>query len=233
MQVLTTTVPRGERVVTEPGSFMFMHPQMTTETECICCSDNCSRICGGESCIKVNLMAPDQDGYVGLTPAFPAKIIPVTFGKDVQASSALIAQGGAVMSQLGDVDVGCDLDCNMSTCCCAGYGCCRQRISKKQPNTQSAAVAFLAAGGTIVTKDLSDGETIIVNGSDILAQEDTVRIGVIPSGGCGMMFCGGQGCCLTTATGPGKVYMQSMSFNKFMGAVQQVVVEERTQQQDS
>jgi len=201
---------------------------METEAQCTCCAEGCSRILGGESCVKIILKNEStQEGYVGLTPNFPAKIIPVTFGKDVKSSSAIIAQGGSIMSQLGDVNVGFDLDCNLSTCCCGGYGCFRQRLEKGAPQNTDPAVAFLAAGGTIVVKDLTDGETIIVDGKCILAQEDTVQIGITPSGGCGMICCGGQGCCNTTATGPGKIYLQSMNFWKFKNAVQQTVVEER------
>jgi Mitochondrial biogenesis AIM24 len=83
MQVLTTTVPAGESVITEVGSFMFGSADTQTEVECtLCgrlgCSQGCSRICGGESCIKVILTnMGSQTGFVGLTPTYPAKIIPV------------------------------------------------------------------------------------------------------------------------------------------------------------
>ena len=44
--------------------------------------------------------------YVALTPNFPAKVLPVVFGKHVDASHALITQAGSYMSHLGDVTVG-------------------------------------------------------------------------------------------------------------------------------
>ena len=84
MQVLTMTVPGGETILTETGSFMFMAPHMETEVELtLCtkggCSEGCNRIWGGESCVKVSLINnSSQQGYVGLTPNFPAKIIPVS-----------------------------------------------------------------------------------------------------------------------------------------------------------
>jgi uncharacterized protein (AIM24 family) len=83
MQVLTTTVPSGESVVTEVGSFFFGSAGMKTAVELtLCgrlgCSQGCSRICGGESCVKVILTNEDSHtGFVGVTPNFPAKIIPV------------------------------------------------------------------------------------------------------------------------------------------------------------
>ena len=82
MQVLTMTVPPGETIVTEAGTFMYMHPGMETEVELtLCspggCSEGWNRICAGESCVKVFLVnnMPDR-GYVGLTPNFPAKVRP-------------------------------------------------------------------------------------------------------------------------------------------------------------
>ena len=83
MQILTMSVPAGEQVVTEVGSFMYMSPFMETSVELTLCSqagfsEGCNRICGGESCVKVFLKNDSgEDGYAGITPNFPAKIIPV------------------------------------------------------------------------------------------------------------------------------------------------------------
>lgn len=83
MQVLSMTVPGGQSVTTEVGSFMYMSPFMETEVELTLCSkvgfkSGCQRIFGGESCVKVFLINnTDEEGYVGLTPNFPAKVVPV------------------------------------------------------------------------------------------------------------------------------------------------------------
>ena len=60
MQVLTMSVPAGEEVITEVGSFMYMSPFMETEVELTLCTKGgfkagCDRIFGGESCAKVIL----------------------------------------------------------------------------------------------------------------------------------------------------------------------------------
>jgi hypothetical protein len=84
MQVLTMTVPPNSNVLTEVGSFMFMSPGMETKVELtLCtpggCSEGMNRIFGGESCTKVVLVNDTPEtGYVGLTPNFPAKVIPVS-----------------------------------------------------------------------------------------------------------------------------------------------------------
>ena len=45
----------------------------------------------------------NQEGYVGLTPNYPAKVVPIKFGVNVKSGSALIAQGGSYMTHIGDV----------------------------------------------------------------------------------------------------------------------------------
>ena len=82
MQVLSMTVPPGETITTEVGSFMYMHPKMETKVELLLCNpkgcvEGCNRVCGGESCVKVYLLNEmNEQGYVGLTPNFPAKVRP-------------------------------------------------------------------------------------------------------------------------------------------------------------
>jgi uncharacterized protein (AIM24 family) len=96
MQILSATVPPGEQVVTEVGSFVFMHPSMTTEVELtLCtkggCSEGWSRICGGESCVKVLLKNDSgSEGYVGLTPNYPAKVVPIKFGVNADSGASII-----------------------------------------------------------------------------------------------------------------------------------------------
>ena len=81
MQVLAVTLPEGESVVTEVGTFMFGSPDIKTKVELTLWgrgfAEGCNRICGGESCVKVVLENEGSEGYVGITPNFPAKIIPI------------------------------------------------------------------------------------------------------------------------------------------------------------
>ena len=80
MQVLSMTVPQGRTITTEVGSFFFGSAGIHTEVDFTCCSggEGCERICGGESCVKLLLTNESaQEGYVGLTPNFPAKVIPL------------------------------------------------------------------------------------------------------------------------------------------------------------
>lgn len=61
---------------------------------------------------------------------------------------------------------------------------------------------------------LSAGETILVDSHCILCFESSVAIDIKSVGGFLTCCCGGQGLFTTTMTGPGKVWLQSMSIDK-------------------
>ena len=98
---------------------------------------------------------------------------------------------------------GCDFDCSLKTCCCAGFGCFRQKISGARDS-----VLFIASGGTPIFKQLKEGETVTVDSRSVTMIENTVTLGITPNGRICMCCFGGEGCCSTTLTGPGKIFMQ-------------------------
>jgi Mitochondrial biogenesis AIM24 len=84
MQVLVSEMPPGQTITTEVGSFFFGSAGIKTNVDLTCCSgkggcsEGCGRIMGGESCVKLLLTNESaQPGVVGLTPNFPAKVIPL------------------------------------------------------------------------------------------------------------------------------------------------------------
>ena len=96
----------------------------------------------GEPCIMSNYTnSGDGPAVIGLTPSFPAKIIPIDLSTGVKYRS----KNGAFFASIGEVEVGFNFDCNPATCCCGGQGCVRQTVG-------GSGTAFLAAMGTIMTK---------------------------------------------------------------------------------
>jgi Mitochondrial biogenesis AIM24 len=93
---------------------------------------------------------------------------------------------------------GCDMDCGFVSCCCAGFGLCRQKITGSDGD-----IAFIAAGGTIVYRKLEPDEQVIVDTRSIVAIEESVQLGIVPNGRFCTCCCGGEGCFSTTLTGPG------------------------------
>lgn len=207
MQVLSIKLDDGELVRAEPGSMNFMHPSVTMSVDCQNCWGRC---CSGEHCIMANFTSSGSEGYVALTGAIPGKIIPI----DMQTVGGKIrSKNGAYFASIGDARVSFDVDCSCLRCCCAGQGCVHQSI------VGSHGTAFVSAMGTILQKELGHGETIVIDTNSLVAWQDSVDLGVRRAGGCCTCCCGGEGLFNTTLTGPGHIYIQSMSKEKFRAAL--------------
>lgn len=69
------------------------------------------------------------------------------------------------------------------------------------------------AMGTVIKKVLRQGESILVDGDSVLAFESSVTIDVRTAGNLAAMCCGGN-LFYTELSGPGTIYLQSMSIDK-------------------
>ena len=81
------------------------------------------------------------------------------------------------MCGIGNVNIGISVDCCTPTCCLAGVGVVRQKIT-------GDGIAFLQAGGTVLEKTLEEGEKIMVgsrsSGRAALGGEPEVGEGPTP-----------------------------------------------------
>ena len=193
---------------------MFMGQNVEADVVCEGC---CGRCLGGEPCAAMKYENKGGDAsYVGLTPSFPAEIVTLDMGK----YDTINCRSGAYMSSIGAASPSFALDCNPSTCCCAGFGCLRQTVS----GNGQGGTAFLNAMGTVERKDLAAGETLVVDSASLVAWHDAT-LGVRQAGSCAACCCNGEGCCNTTITGPGTAWVQSMPFERYkfmMGATIQL-----------
>lgn len=149
-----------------------------------------------------------KPGFIGLTPNFPAKVVPV----DLQVHKKLFLQKGAYFSSIGNMEVSANCDLNCCRSALGGMGCIRQQA-------EGTGTIFLGGGGTVVSKILTEGETFVVDEEAVLGYENTVDVGIRFAGGCCTCCFAGEGMFLTTMTGPGLILLQSMPFGKFVNAV--------------
>lgn len=143
--------------------------------------------------------------FIGLTPDFPAKVVPINLG---EVGGKMITKGGAYMANTGDVRISVDCDCNCCTCCFGGMGMVRQ-------SAIGTGTLFVAAGGTVLTKTLGQNESMIIDTDSIVGYQEGVKFSIKRAGGCCTICCGGEGMFNTKVTGPGLIVVQSMSFEKY------------------
>ena len=74
-------------------------------------------------------------------------------------------------------------------------------------------MAFVHAGGTVVTRELH-GETMRVDTGCIVAFTPGIDYAIQRAGNLKSMFFGGEGLFLATLRGTGRVYLQSLPFSR-------------------
>ncbi len=73
---------------------------------------------------------------------------------------------------------------------------------------------FIHASGTIIERDLRDGEKLKVDTGCLVALQKTVGYDIEMVKGIKSAFFGGEGLFFATVTGPGKVWLQSLPFSR-------------------
>jgi len=202
-------VPPGVEISAEPGTMVHKQRLLHPSVDMGGCGQGCKRCCcAGESCCRLNFLntSPDQAQLLALAARTPAKIIPLhlaSFPRGVffrkRAFLAAFGKDWLIHLKLA----GC------CTGCCGGQGFVLNKLT-------GSSWAFLAAGGTVMKKQLNEGESIIVDQFSVLAFEDSVKFGVVWSGNCAVICCGGMGAMNARLTGPGMVLIESMNPTKLV-----------------
>jgi uncharacterized protein (AIM24 family) len=106
-----------------------------------------------------------------------------------------------------DISAGFNPSNSVAGFCCGGFDFIVQTL-------ENGEWAFLIAMGTVIKKTLNPGEKILVDGDSILCFESSVQIDVRAVGNLCTMCCSGEGIFNTEMTGPGTIWMQSLSIDK-------------------
>lgn len=89
---------------------------------------------------------------------------------------------------------------------------------------QGDGMAFVHAGGAVLERTLVPGETLRVNSGCVVAFQPTVNFDIHYVGSVKTAVFGGQGLFFATLIGPGKIWLQSMSFTRLAERINSVVV---------
>ena len=81
---------------------------------------------------------------------------------------------------------------------------------------------LLTALGCALT-ELGAGEQMVVDTNSLVAWNESVTMDIRMAGGLATCCCGGEGMFNTVMTGPGTVYLQSMSFKKFKESLKMAI----------
>ncbi|KAI4303264.1 hypothetical protein MLD38_038914 [Melastoma candidum] len=145
------------------------------------------------------------DGFVGIGAPSLSRILPIDlaiFGGEI------LCQPDAFLCSINDVKVSDTLDQRAQNVVAGAEAFLKQKLSGQ-------GLAFIAAGGSVLQKNLDVGEVMAVDVDCIAAVNSTINIQIKYSGPIRRAIFGGDNQVKATLTGPGIVFIQSLPFPRF------------------
>lgn len=194
----------GQEVQLEPGAMIYSSDGVDAKVR----MGGLSRIILEGQFVKVVYKNNTQKpGFVGISSNFPGTVIPFnlsTLNNQIMCKHEAFLGSMDPQTKIGMTRLNAQ---NCCACCCSGMPMVMERI-------QTDKWIFLAAHGTIMQKQLSKGEKIIVDSRSVVAVSSEVEVDVTRAGSCAAICCGGEGIYNTALSGPGLVVLTSMSIAK-------------------
>lgn len=210
-QIVQFPVRAGRKIMCFSGAMAYMSDGMTMDTKLAGFGKTFGRLAGGGSLFQITYTNDTaEDGYIGMTPDYPGVIVPINMsvtGKVVALRDSFLCATVGIGDEMTDVGAGFNPASSTMSFLCSGMDFIVQTV-------ENGEWAFLMAMGTVISKKLADGEQIVVDGNSILCFESSVTVDVRTVGGIAAMCCAGEGLFQTEFTGPGTIYLQSLSIDK-------------------
>lgn len=206
---VSLTLNRGEEVYTTSGAMSWMSSDISMETSASGgILGGMKRMFSGESFFTVNFKALSDNQTIAFSTSFPGSIFPV----NLQNGKSIIAQKRAFLVAEKGVNLEIYFHKRLGTGFFGGEGFIMQKISGK-------GYVFLEIDGALEEIELRAGETIKVDTGHVAFIEESVEMNINAIKGFKNILFGGEGLFLTTLTGPGKVYLQSIPLQNFANSI--------------
>jgi len=220
MQYVEIELDPQETIIAEAGAMLYMQEGIDFETKMGDGSEPDqgffgklmsagSRMITGESLFLTHFT---HRGFgksrVAFSAPYPGTIIPV----DLQSiGGSLIVQKDGFLCAAKGTKISMHFNKKLGATFFGGEGFILQKLS-------GDGKAFIHAGGTLVEKQLTN-ETMRIDSGCVVAFEEGIDFSIERAGGLKSMIFGGEGIFLSTLSGTGKVWIQSMPIRKMIAAL--------------
>jgi uncharacterized protein (TIGR00266 family) len=223
MQFVEITLDPGEACIAEAGSFMYMDPGIEMQTifgDGSAQSDGegfmgkllgaGKRVLTGESLFMTlfgNGGSARQD--VAFASPYPGKIIPLDL---TEHQGRILCQKDAFLCAAKGISVGIAFQKRLGAGLFGGEGFILQKL-------EGDGLAFVHAGGSIVSRQLKAGETLRLDTGCLVAFESGINYDIQMVKGIKTALFGGEGLFYASLTGPGRVWIQSLPFSRLASRI--------------
>lgn len=208
MPMIELEMNRGESVYAQTGAMQWMDGNIDMQTRLKGgMMGALKRSFSGGDMFTVDFTAKTDHAKVAFGHTYPGKILVF----DVSESTLICQQRGFLCATPG-VDYDVHFQKKLGTAVFGGEGFIMQKF-------QGQGLVIVEMDGECVEKHLQPGERIKVDTGSVGAFEETVSMDIERIKGFRNMFLGGEGLFLTTLTGPGKVWIQTMPVQDMVGEI--------------
>ena len=195
----------GESIYTQSGGMSWMTAGIEMETNMKGgLMKSLGRMFSGESLFMATYTAKAPEQSITLASSFPGHIIAL----DLSGGKKFICQKNSFLCAQPAVTLETVMPNGLKAGFFGGEGFVMQKISGN-------GIAFLELDGSIMEMDLAPGQKLIVDTGNVALYEERVTYSAQMVKGFKNILFGGEGLFLTTLTGPGKVFLQTMTMPSF------------------
>ena len=205
LPVLEMALTAGDKIVAETGQLSWMTAGIEMNTTHAAAGISSflgaiGRALSGGGLFMTEYTAPYQPGVVGFAAKIPGQMTELQV---LPGRGYLIHKHGFVCATEG-VQLSTGFQQSLGAGIFGGNGFLLQRLSGN-------CRAWVELGGEVITYDLAAGETLRVHPGHVGMFEESVNFQITTMRGFQNMLFGGDGLFLAQVTGPGKVWLQTLT----------------------
>jgi uncharacterized protein (TIGR00266 family) len=209
LQLAIVEIEPNEMMYSEAGAMVYMSENVEMQAKARGgMMKGLKRMLTKETFFMTEYWSTGGTGIVAFGGKGPGKIIPL----DLRGGVQYMAQKDAFMCAENSVEMDIAFQKKLGSMVFGGEGLILQKY-------WGEGTVFVNACGDIVDMYLQPGQSIKVDTGNAVAWEASVTYDIQKAGNLKTMIFGGEGLFVTRLTGPGRVYLQSMTLSNLAGAI--------------
>lgn len=205
LPVLEVTLEPGETLISEPGQFSWMSPNVALQTAALTAGAKgiwgaVGRALSGGGLFMNEYQSTGGEALV----AFAARVPGTIMEMNVNPGQAYMIHRHGFLCATAGVELGIGFQRSLGAGIFGGDGFVLQKLS-------GSATAWVELGGEIFTYDLAPGQSLNVHPGHVGMFEGTVSFDISLIPGIKNILFGGDGIFIARLTGPGRVWLQTLT----------------------
>ncbi|MBU6257518.1 MAG: AIM24 family protein [Burkholderiales bacterium] len=205
LPVLEIGLEAGDRIVSEPGQFSWMSPNVVLTTTALTAGSKglwgaLGRAVSGGGLFMNEYHVGAGQGMVAFAAKVPGSIMEL----QVDAGRSYLVHRHGFLCGTEGVELSIGFQRSLGAGIFGGEGMILQKLAGR-------ARAWVELGGEVVSYDLAPGESLNVHPGHIGMFESSVQFDITLIPGLKNMIFGGDGLFIARLTGPGKIWLQTLT----------------------